>query len=238
MTVNADNKLFFGSLTASLFIHAAMIGLLSLAASTVKIRVQPPRPIEVTYEVAKKEQKKEVNSSSRTVQALKSDELPSESPDVKVLSRKYEVPPPLQDSFQEMEKSTGEVTFSREKTPPSKALAGERKITVPMLQSEKITNPQYLSYTQNIRQRIKQRAYYYADYPDFQSGDVYLTFVLSSTGVLQGVKVISEKTHASAYLQEIGVRSIEESAPFPPFPEDLRYPELTFNVIISFELTE
>ena len=27
-------------------------------------------------------------------------------------------------------------------------------------------------------------------------------------------------------------------APFPPFPPDLAFPELTFNVIISFELEE
>jgi len=34
------------------------------------------------------------------------------------------------------------------------------------------------------------------------------------------------------------LRSIKDANPFPPFPKDLNYPELTFNVVISFEVNE
>ena len=55
-------------------------------------------------------------------------------------------------------------------------------------------------------------------------------------GELQRVKVIENETKANDFLRAVGIRSIKESGPFPPFPKELRYPELTFNVVISFEL--
>jgi hypothetical protein len=36
----------------------------------------------------------------------------------------------------------------------------------------------------------------------------------------------------------VGVKSVQEAGPFPPFPQDLNYPELTFNVSISFQYKE
>ncbi len=236
MMMTIDHKLFWGGLTASFLIHVGAIGFLSRAASMVKIVVKTSPPVEVMYAVAVKDQKRQKNVLPKAVAVLRSEQSSASLPQVKTLLRHDEVFPSSESSLREIGQSTREMTFGREKTLPIKALMGERKITVPMLQSEKITNPQYLSYTQHIRQKIKQWASYYADYPNFQSGDVYLTFVLSSAGVLQDVQVIANKTHASTYLQEVGVRSIRGSAPFPSFPEDFRYPELTFNVIISFEL--
>lgn len=232
------NRLFYGILAASLSIHVALITGSTLLARRVKIFKKPVRPIEVTYEATKNEPRPQPQTALKDVQLVKPKELPAAPPvDVKVLSRKYDLFSSFQNDLKEVTKSIPRVEVRDKESPGIKSFGGERKITVPLLQSEKITNPKYLSYTQTIRQRIKQRAYYYADNPDFASGEVYLTFVLSSSGALEGVKVIREKTHSNAYVQNIGIRSIEESAPFPPFPPDLAFPELTFNVIISFELT-
>ena len=114
----------------------------------------------------------------------------------------------------------------------------QRSISVPMLHSEKITNPQYLSYNQTIRQRIRQRAYQYVDHPDFATGEVYLAFIIDQQGRLRDVHILAAQTTANQYLQDIGLRSVREAAPFKPFPEDLVYPELTFNVAISFTIDE
>jgi len=106
------------------------------------------------------------------------------------------------------------------------------------LKSEKITNPKYINYHEVIRSKIKNRAYFYVNDPQFESGEVYLTFVLNSDGHLSRIKIIDEKTRANSYLRSVGLRSIKESSPFPTFPSDLAYPELSFNVIISFEVGE
>ncbi len=236
--VDMGNRLFYVILTASFAVHVVLITGSTFLTRRVKLLKKPVRPIEVTYEAAKNEPRPQPQIALKDVQLVNPKEPSAALPvDVKVLSRKYDLFSSFQDDLKEVTKSISRVEV-RDKEPPGiKSFGGERKITVPLLQSEKITNPKYLSYTQTIRQRIKQRAYYYADNPDFASGEVYLTFVLSSSGALEGVKVIREKTRSNAYVQNIGIRSIEESAPFPPFPPDLAFPELTFNVIISFELT-
>lgn len=232
------NRLFYGSLAVSFAVHAAFITGSSLFTQNIRIFEKSVRTIEVTYDALKNDARPQPQSVFKDAQLVKPKEPPVAPPvDVKVLSRKYDVFSSFQSGLKEMTKSTPRVEFGAKDSPDIKSFGGERKITVPLLQSEKITNPKYLSYTQTIRQRIKQRAYYYADNPGFASGEVYLTFVLSSSGTLEGVKIIREKTHSNAYVQNIGTRSIEESAPFPPFPPDLAFPELTFNVVISFELT-
>ncbi len=239
LSTEAGNQLFYASLAGSFAIHVTLITGSSLLTSNIKIFEKPVRTIEVTYDAIKNDPTPQPQSAFKDVELLKRTEKPAApSVDVKVLSRKYDVFSSLQNDLKEVSKSTQRLEISEKNSPGIKSLGGERKITVPLLQSEKITNPKYLSYTQTIRQRIKQRAYYYADNPDFASGEVYLTFVLSSSGALTAVKIIPEKTRSNAYVQNIGLRSIEESAPFPPFPADLAFPELTFNVIISFELTD
>ncbi|HOW35986.1 MAG TPA: hypothetical protein PL155_06200 [Candidatus Omnitrophota bacterium] len=112
----------------------------------------------------------------------------------------------------------------------------KRKVSVPPLKSEKINNPIYQDYYQIVRGRIKDRAY--ANYSKLDSGEVYLTFVIVSDGTLKQVKIIDERTKANEYLKTISLKSIQESMPFPPFPPNLSYPELSFNVVISFELEE
>ncbi len=112
----------------------------------------------------------------------------------------------------------------------------KRKVSVPALKSEKINNPLYQNYYQAVRSVIKKRAY--ANYSKTDTGEVYLTFVLLSDGRLKQLQVIDERTSANDFLKDISLRSIKESSPFPAFPGDLNYPELSFNVVISYEVEE
>ena len=110
----------------------------------------------------------------------------------------------------------------------------KRQILVPLLSSEKISNPNYVNYQKYIRNKIKSQANIFKDDPRFQSGEVYLTFILGSDGQLKDIRIVDQKTRASEFLRRVSLRSIKESSPFPPFPFELKYPELSFNVSISF----
>lgn len=115
-------------------------------------------------------------------------------------------------------------------------MAAKKTVSVPPLQSEKINNPSYANYYSLVRGRIKQRAYF--NYSEYYAGEVYLTFILTSDGTLKELQIIEQKTTGGQYLRTIGLKSVKEAVPFPPFPKELRYPELTFNVVISFQVRE
>lgn len=228
-----ENKLFYCGLTASFAIHLLTILYFSVATAGVKIFPKPLKPVEVTYQIVKKEPAPRKDTSSRDVRVIKQ-KLPAQ--DIKVFSKTSEGASSIANDVRDISKLTQRLDLDKKKIPTIQTLDLDRRVVIPFLESEKITNPRYLDYNEDIRQRIKQTAYSYVDHPDFASGEVYLTFVLASSGVLRNVKVIASRTSANRYLQEIGVRSIENSAPFPSFPHELDYPELTFNVIISFEV--
>jgi len=129
----------------------------------------------------------------------------------------------------------GKLDKAQKQTLKTPAIEGKRQVSVPFIGAEKINNPKYINYHDRIRNKIKSRAYLYIDNPDFEVGEVYVTFVVAASGEVTAVKIIEEKSQANEYLRGVGLRSVKESSPFPPFPDDLKYPELTFNVIISFE---
>lgn len=113
-------------------------------------------------------------------------------------------------------------------------IAVKKKITLAKLQDEKTANPVYFNYYQKIREKIKLAAY--ENYTRLVNGEVYLSFIILSNGQLRDIRINKEKSTNQAYLKEIAKKSIYEASPFPNFPKDLNYPELSFNVIISFEV--
>ena len=93
----------------------------------------------------------------------------------------------------------------------------------------------YLNYYQSIRQKI--RTFVVKNYPRFIAcGEVCLYFVLSSSGRLKEINVIEERSSPNELLREIAEKSLRDASPFSAFPKDLDQPQLSFNVIISFEL--
>lgn len=112
-----------------------------------------------------------------------------------------------------------------------------KKVVQPKLDSQdKIKSPSYLNYYQAIREKIRYHAYQNYDQPE--EGEVYLSFVILRNGSLKEVKIIDEKSSPSPYLKDIALKSMDESSPYTIFPKDLDYPELSFNVIISFQITD
>ena len=113
-------------------------------------------------------------------------------------------------------------------------IAVRKKITLPPIDVNKINNPSYVSYYQLVREKIRRAAY--QNYTHTETGEIYLTFLISNTGILKDVRLIEEKSAPNFYLRDIALRSIKDAAPFPPFPKELDYPQLSFNVIISFQI--
>jgi len=93
-------------------------------------------------------------------------------------------------------------------------------------------NPAYMDYYHLIREKIRANAYRY--YNSRSQGQVFLTFIVSNTGNLQEVYLNSASSE-NEELTEIALKSIKEAAPFPPFPPELNYPRLQFNVSIYFK---
>jgi TonB family protein len=124
--------------------------------------------------------------------------------------------------------------FSKPTLTNSQVLAIKRKITLPALQMAKIDNPSYISYYQIVREKIRRSAY--QNYTHNATGEVYVSFIISNDGYIKDVRLVEEKTAADDYLKNIALRSIRDASPFPNFPKELDYPQLSFNIIISFEI--
>jgi TonB family protein len=134
---------------------------------------------------------------------------------------------------------------NRERFPPGQSMikpsvsrpdiiAVKKKISLPPVDTEKMNNPSYVSYYQFVREKIRRSAY--SNYSRSETGEVYLSFVIYANGVLRDAQLIEEKSSVSYYLRETALRSIRDASPFPAFPKELDYSQLSFNVIISFEV--
>lgn len=222
-----ERRVFDLFLVTSFLIHLLIAAVLMVA--NVRLHKEEIKGLEVVYHSASKP-KEEAKKTVQPVQSLKTEK---KRPLPEVLAKKTAADSPVLKPF---DQSLQKTALPTEKPSPAVALDGKRHVTVPLLDSEKISNPRYLNYHDRIRSKIRDRAYFYIDDPRFQNGEVYLTFVVLADGSLKAVQIINEKTKANEYLRTVGLRSINESSPFPPFPADLKYPELSFNIVISFKV--
>ena len=232
-----EKNLFVISITLSFLAHALSIVLLSLPYPKTGISSKAFKSIEVTYQDLKSQEKEKGKALFKDLKVIK-DLKPYEDQKLRVLDKKKSMFSTIRGRIKDISKLTGKLRASQKKIHKIATLDLAKKITLPPLSTEKITNPKYLTYNDDMRdtisRNIKQRAYTYVNHPDFEAGEVYLTFVLASQGMLRGVKIIEDKTSANDYLREVALRSIKESNPFPPFPKGFDYPEFTFNLLISF----
>ncbi len=223
-----ESKIFYYALATSFLIHINVLVLL-LCSSTFFLK-KSLRSIQITYLSMREAPSKMKVSPSTPPKSIKEKKL---APPADIFSKREVASSPL---VQEMTKTGDKLEIYKKERAKMRLVDVKREVSVPVLKSEKITNPKYLSYTEKIRGKIRERAYAYINASEFQEGEVYLTFVLLSNGILKDVKIIDEKTSANSYLRDAGLKSVTESSPFSSFPEDLNYPELTFNVVISFEI--
>lgn len=221
-----SEEFFYKALIMSLSVHLLFVCSSLLVQNKARKQIRPHK-MEVVYTVPKR------------TEILPP--VPKEKPaDVKPPQEKITPSDQLSSSFLIKERDEQPAALKVYERVPDKNramnMAMKKTVSVPVLQSEKINNPTYANYYSLVRGRIRQRAYF--NYSEYYAGEVYLTFILTSDGALKDIKIIEERTTGGQYLRTIGLKSIKEANPFPPFPKDLRYPELTFNVVISFQVHE
>ena len=236
----SSNKIFGYALGLSLFIHIG--ALVQFAYHHPGYYKEKPVPkLELVYQPVKavnlkRDRVKRVlkeDSSNKLTKEIKLTQERRISPNNKMFfNNQLGISPFIKD----MDNLSGKILLNKNQMASMDSRNVARRITVPAIKSEKISNPVYLNYDQIIRNKIKDRAY--MNYSGIDIGEVYLTFVLASDGSLKQIKLIEEKTSANEYLKNIGLKSIQESTPFPSFPRDLKYPELSFNVLIKFEIKD
>lgn len=96
------------------------------------------------------------------------------------------------------------------------------------------SNPVYIEYYQGVREKIRKLAY--NGYNRTVVGEVFLTFIILSNGEVKDIGVNEEKSSSSPYLRQIAIEAVKASAPFKAFPSELNYPQMSFNVILSYEI--
>lgn len=150
------------------------------------------------------------------------------------------IPPPFSDNERPLKK-TGNAALSSPSllkpslSKPDAFASARKKISLPQTQdAAKINNASYISYYQIVREKIRRTAY--QNYTRTETGEAYLSFIVASDGSLRDERLVDEKSTPNQYLKNIALRSIKEASPFPAFPKELDYPQLSFNVIISFEI--
>ncbi len=233
-----DNKLLSPAMMISLSIHLLLIILLSLPYFRRPVYSKPFHSLELTYQSVKHVQQKKKEVAAKKFKVIRK-QSPNPVKKVDVLAKDGSMFSAINNQLVDLSKLEGQLSGGRKKSPQISTLDISRKITLPPLSTEKITNPKYLTYNDDMRaaisRNIKRRAYTYVNHPEFEAGKVYLTFVLASNGSLKQVQVIDHKTFANKYLRKVALKSIRESSPFPPFPIGFNYPEFTFNLLISFQ---
>jgi len=89
----------------------------------------------------------------------------------------------------------------------------------------------YFSYYKIINEQLRQSVIL----PDnFSEGEVALSFMLTSDGVLRNVEVLKSTAITNLSLTDAAVEIVQNAAPFPPFPKNLKNSKLTFNIVICF----
>lgn len=92
----------------------------------------------------------------------------------------------------------------------------------------------YINYYQLIREKIRGRLKgHYRNY--HTEGDVVLIFMVNSAGSVEAVEVETALSTRDPDLIRVAIASVRESSPFPPFPRELAYPQVAFDLTVSFK---
>lgn len=236
MLVMLSDKILAVFLVLSLVMHAAF--LIALPPPGINSNKNLLQKIEVTYQKAPAVKKEEIKvSEARRVEPIKRVEL---------LSVAKNPPPDFSDYFAKPKLDVEAINKPQAYNVKLVAIKPKR---VELLLEKNVSgkndlpkNPLYLKYYEATRGKIRRYAYYNVaerlvpDQGRAYSGEVCLYFTILSDGNLKELRVVEDKSTQDNHLKEIAMRSIKDASPFPVIPKELDYPELSFIIIISFEL--
>lgn len=223
-----SERIFTIAIVISLGIHIAIL-VQNPNFSIFHLRQKEEAPPEVSYIKQKKEPPETKKNTAISEPFLK---LSS-----KITADKRNPPPFIDTEGAAAKKITSPLPKPALDKPlliKSDIVAIKKKITLPAVELDKINNPSYISYYQIVREKIRRAAY--QNYTRTQTGEVYISFIISADGYLQEARLSEDRSSDDPYLREIALRSVKDASPFPNFPKELDYPQLSFNIEISFDL--
>ena len=224
---------FKTTLFISIIIHAAVLATLPFFKSVPSRKELTT--LEVTYRhFAEKISAQDKYGISKEVFSVKQAEPPKPAASEEKLS----VEPVKKIDLSELFKPKESISVPKPQT--LKQAPRIKKIILKNLPVETAKDPAYLSYRDIIRREIQDKVYYYSDqyfyFDNPREGNIFVSFTISSEGILKDLTVLEGKSSQDAILRRIATTAIRESSPFQKFPKDLRYDERNFNLEISFEV--
>ncbi|MFC1624111.1 energy transducer TonB [Candidatus Omnitrophota bacterium] len=219
----AENKIFQGAILVSTLFH--FVFFLGLPRAPFTPSKRSLEKLKITYYEIKKIPKKEKITKKSMEPIIK--KLP------KIKKEEILAPPKAA-----TKKETKPATRHVRRTVVTK---GEEKKFEAVVEEEKdkAKRATYISYYRAVRERIRERVdANYLRNRNLGEGEIFLSFVVVSSGELIRARVIDERSTSNALLRNIAINSIRDASPFPPFPTGMSQYKITFNIIISFELSK
>lgn len=213
----------------SVFFHGIVLFL--MPHSSFLKKDAPQKNVEIFY--LNKPDTKRIFSSKSPADNKKYEAL-RKLPPVDIAEKKNQVFPIDKQASKSRENALKAALLTKSYLMKPEIVSLKKKISFLSVDKDKVHTPTYTSYYQVVREKIKHAAY--QRYSRTEMGEVYLSFVISSDGDLKQTRIVDEKSSFSPYLREIALKSVKNAAPFPKFPKELDYPQLSFNVIVSFEM--
>jgi len=220
-----ENRFFKYTLFFSLLVHVLVIA--QFPRRKAPGNHKPFKSIEITYHQPISKVKPEEKSVPK--QPPRREELKQTAG---VLSRKVPnsdfLVKDVSKTFQEMRPLKKQIV--RLKEPQIK-----KRVIILSGEAKQISNPKYRSYNQIVHQKIQRQANINSE-GIYNTGEkVRVTAIIDSKGILKQVKIIEDNSTTDQKLWDFSRKIVEEAAPFPPFPIDLKYPELSFSFDINFK---
>ncbi|PIQ84532.1 MAG: hypothetical protein COV75_01810 [Candidatus Omnitrophica bacterium CG11_big_fil_rev_8_21_14_0_20_63_9] len=216
-----NDRVFAISFGASLGLHLILLlgQILSLPWWDTP---RPMRPIEVVYEyeIVQQELKELQERHSKAARDLTT--APASAPG---LSERTQIRIPDRPSL------------TVEQTVADLALNRSSVIDLTNLVDASRGDPVLLSYFGAIREQIQQAA----NHRPWLTGEtaqglVYVSFILSSSGAVQGISIVADRSVSSDQLRDVAVKIVKTAAPFLPFPPSMTDPQKTIVVPLEFLL--
>lgn len=229
----------FTAITLSVFAH----GIILFQVPALRFIPRQPKPLEVEIKyVESKKSENNVSAPKNSKPALRAIREPlMRLPSVVTAAPVKTAPSPFTDRQELPGKDRaanrqGGRIFTKPVLFKPDIGVSRKKITLapPRENLNKINSPSYIGYFQLAREKVKRILYQRYTYT--QEGEVYVSFIVGNDGIIKNVRINEEMSSKSPYLREIAIASVKEASPFPIFPKELEYPELSFNVVVSFEV--
>lgn len=237
-----DTKSLQLAILISMFLHFTIF----LSAPYIGIAPEKEafKPIKVAYitreELKEKEPLKKLVGQKPSKTQLFPPMSPEELPEVR---KEDFVNPSLEEKpFAKPSGDKKEATIETIRSTSSSAIIqGKGKKFEAVISEEKdnLKKATYISYYRLVREKIR----YYADRnyikeKSASQGEVFLSFVVTSKGELLHIMIMDNRSAKDLLLRDIAINSVRDSSPFPAFPQGMKQYQITFNVIISFELNK